>query len=320
MAEEEEASLLPVGQTAISHAGQSAAAESARANSRDQPNALPSSKASSTLSGGKSGLSISSASASDTRTPAQQRELEREMAFKASTGSSAHDLVDSTSSANSAAAGQSWNALADSGRGNAAAGASTGSHAGVGSSQSVNKRQQPLGGGESAADIGDYDPRGFAAGGTSDTITGTGQSASDALRTDSSSTGVGAGSRQGTALGGEAGDSRNFGAGSGLDTQVRSGFGDEEESDSSSSSFMAGRDPTDPTSVVGSQQSFTGQPHTVQQRTTSTNSAGSHLTPASTWSVLLCICVHAVLPQPSRTQQALFHVPKKMLARHSTEA
>lgn len=279
MAEEEEASLLPVGQTAISHAGQSAAAESARATSRDQPNALPSSKASSALSGGKSGSTTSSASASDTRTPAQQRELEREMAFKASTGSSAHDLVDSTGSANSAAAGQSWNAVADSGRSNAVTGASTGSHAGgVGSSQSVNKRQQPLGGGESAADIGDYDPRGFAAGTTSNSISGTGQIASDALRTDSSSTGVGAGSRQGTALGGEAGDSRNFGAGSGLDTQVRSGFGDEEESDSSSS-FMAGRDPTDPTSVVGSQQSFAGQPHTVQQRTTSTNSAGMHLTP-----------------------------------------
>ena len=332
-AEDEETLMQPLGQTAATHSGQS---NSARAGSRDQPSALPSSGSASTGSDPLakvtpgSGSGSAALSASGTRTPAQQRELEREMAFKASTGSGAHDLMDSKSAASGlgsradrgAASGQSWSALANQNRGATAGGASSSSRTGAaGSSQSINTRQQPLGDGESEADIGDYDSRAF--GSDSSSTGGSGQSAyprlvaSDTLGTDSRSFaagsrgGIAAGSRSGTALGDDLADSNSFGLGTGATTKttsgsgkdladnrsfgvgsgsesttkttsgfgddvrdgsnsrVRSGFGDEDEGDSSS--FMVGRDPTNPSSVVGAQQSFTGQPHAVQQRTSAAN-------------------------------------------------
>ncbi|KAL0035833.1 hypothetical protein WJX77_004686 [Trebouxia sp. C0004] len=332
-AEDEETLMQPLGQTAATHSGQS---NSARAGSRDQPNALPSSRSASTglgpLAKVTSGSGSAASSASGTRTPVQQRELEREMAFKASTGSAAHDLMDSKSVGGSlgslgdrgAASGQSWGALANQNRGAAAGGASSSSRTGAaGSSQSVNTRQQPLGDGESEADIGDYDSRAF--GSDSSGTSGSGQGAyprlvaSDTLGTDSrnfaagSKGGVAAGSRSGTALGDDLADSNSFGLGTGATTKatsrygddaadsrsfgvgsgsgskstsgfkddardgsnsrVSSGFGDEDKGDSSS--FMVGRDPTNPSSVVGAQQGFTGQPHAVQQRTSAAN-AGSN--------------------------------------------
>ncbi len=335
-AEDEEVLMQPLGQTAATHSGQS---NSARAGSRDQPSSLPSSKSASTASDplGKTTAGSGSVASSGTRTPAQQRELEREMAFKASTGSGAHDLMDSKSAASGlgslndrgAASGQSWSALANQNKGTTAGGASSSSLTNAaGSSQSVNTRQQPLGDGESEADIGDYDSRAFGSDSSSSSTTGFGQSeyprltASDTLGTDSrsfaagSKGGVAAGSRAGTALGDDLADSSSFGLGAGSTTKstsgfgdgvadsrsfgvdsgsgskstsgfggnmadgsnsrVRSGFGDEDEGDSSS--FMAGRDPTNPSSVVGAQQGFTGQPHAVQQRTSAAN-AGMALMP-----------------------------------------
>ncbi len=359
-AEDEDTLTQPLGQTAATHSSQS---NSARAGSKDQPSALPSSKSASTgsdpLDKTISG-SGSAASASGTGTPAQQRELEREMAFKASTGSGAHDLMDSKSAASGlgslndreAASGQSWSALANQNRGGTTAGgASSSSRTGAaGSSQSVNTRQQPLGDGESEADIGDYDSRAFAS--DSSSTSGFGQSeyprlaASETLGTDSRSFAAGSkgavatGSRSGTALGDDLADSNSFGTGAntkttfefgdgvadkssfgvdssfgsttkstsvfgdgvadsrsfdvdsgsgskstsgfggnmadGTNSRVRSGFGDEDEGDSSG--FMVGRDPTNPSSVVGAQQGFTGQPHAVQQRTSAAN-AGVALMP-----------------------------------------
>ena len=328
-AEDEVTLTQPLGQTAAAHSGQ---ANSARADSRDQPSALPSSRSASTGSDplGKTTSGSGSAASSGTRTPAQQRELEREMAFKASTGSGAHDLMDSKSAASGlgslsdrgAASGQSWSALADQNRGTTAGGASSNSHTGAaGSSQSVNTRQQPLGDGESEADIGDYDSRAFGSDSSSSTTSGFGQSeyprlvASDTLGTDSRSFAAGSkggaatGSRSGTALGDDLADSSSSGVGTGSTTKttswsgdgvadsrsfgvdsgsgskstsgfggnmadgsnsrVTSGFGGEDEGDSSS--FLVGRDPTNPSSVVGAQQGFTGQPHAVQQRTSAAN-------------------------------------------------
>ncbi len=330
-AEDEETLMQPLGQTAATHSSQSTAANSARAGGRDQPSALPSSRTASTgsdpLSKVTSGSGSAALSASGTRTPAQQREFEREMAFKASTGSGAHDLMDSKSAVSSlgsladrgAASGQSWSALANQNRGAAASGASSSSGTdAAGSSHSVNTRQQPLGDGESEADIGDYDSRGF--GSDSSGTGGSGQSAyprlvaSDTLGTDSrsfaagSKGGIVAGSRSGTALGDDLADNRSFGVGSGSESttkttsgfgddvrdgsksRVRSGFGDEDEGDSSS--FMVGRDPTNPSSVVGAQQSFTGQPHAVQQRTSAAN-AGLALMPVVSWTtvVFACVCI-----------------------------
>ncbi|KAL0055357.1 hypothetical protein WJX82_011017 [Trebouxia sp. C0006] len=332
-AEDEESLMQPLGQTAATHSGQ---ANSARAGSRDQPSALPSSRSASAGSDplGKTTSGSGSAASSGTRTPAQQRELEREMAFKASTGSGANDLMDSKSVDNSlgslndrgAASGQSWSALANQNRGTTAGGASSNSQTGAaGSSQSVNTRQQPLGDGESEADIGDYDSRAFGSDSSSSSTSGFGQSeyprlvASDTTGTDSrsfaagSKGGAGAGSRSGTALGDDFADSSSFGLGTGSTTKttsgfgdgvadsrnfgvdsdsgskstsgfggnmadgsnsrVRSGFGDEDEGDSSS--FLVGRDPTNPSSVVGAQQGFNGQAHAVQQRTSAAN-AGSN--------------------------------------------
>ena len=121
-AEDEESLMQPLGQTAATHSGQ---ANSARAGSRDQPSALPSSRSASAGSDSLGKTTSGSAASSGTRTPAQQRELEREMAFKASTGSGANDLMDSKSVDNSlgslndrgAASGQSWSALANQNRG-----------------------------------------------------------------------------------------------------------------------------------------------------------------------------------------------------------
>ena len=335
-AEDEESLMQPLGQTAATHSGQ---ANSARAGSRDQPSALPSSRSASAGSDplGKTTSGSGSAASSGTRTPAQQRELEREMAFKASTGSGANDLMDSKSVDNSlgslndrgAVSGQSWSALANQNRGTTAGGASSNSQTGAaGSSQSVNTRQQPLGDGESEADIGDYDSRAFGSDSSSSSTSGFGQSeyprlvASDTTGTDSrsfaagSKGGAGAGSRSGTALGDDFADSSSFGLGTGSTTKttsgfgdgvadsrnfgvdsdsgskstsgfggnmadgsnsrVRSGFGDEDEGDSSS--FLVGRDPTNPSSVVGAQQGFNGQAHAVQQRTSAAN-AGLALMP-----------------------------------------
>lgn len=365
-AEEEETLMQPLGQTAATHSSQS---NSARAGSRNQPTALPSSRSASIgsdlLSTVNSGSGSAASSASGTRTPAQQRELEREMAFKASTGSGAHDLMDSKSAVSGglgslgdrgAALGQSWSALPNQNRGTSAGGASSSSRTGAaGSSQSANSRQQPLGDGESEADIGDYDSRAFGSDSSSSSTGGSGQSAyprlvaSDTLGTDSrsfaagSKGGVAASSRSGTALGDDLADSNSFGFGTGATTKttsrsrddladkssfgagsgtgsttkttsgfgddvadsrsfgggagsgsttkstsgfeddlrdgssnsrVRSGFGDADDA-RDSSSFMVGRDPTNPMSVVGAQQGFTGQPHAVQQRTSAGN-AGSN--------------------------------------------
>ncbi len=332
-AEDEEQTLMqPLGQTAATHSGQS---NSARAGSRDQPSALPSSRSASTGSDpfAKTTFGSGSAASSGTRTPAQHQN-----------------------------------------RGTNAGGASSSSDTGAaGSSQSVNTRQQPLGDGESEADIGDYDSRAFGSDSSSSSSTsGFGQSeyprlvASDTLGTDSrsfaagSKGGVAAGSRSGTALGDDLADSSSFGLGTGSTTKitsrsgvdladsrsfsggsgagsttkttsgfgdgvadsrsfgvdsgsgskstsgfggnmadgsnsrVRSGFGDEDEGDSSS--FMAGRDPTNPSSVVGAQQGFTGQPHAVQQRTSAANAGValmpffSHLKSHQTRFSLSCCC------------------------------
>ena len=384
-AEEEETLMQPLGQTAATHSSQS---NSARAGSRDQPTALPSSRSASIgsdlLSTVNSGSGSAASSASGPRTPAQQRELEREMAFKASTGSGAHGLMDSKSAVSGglgslgdrgAALGQSWSALPNQNRGTSARGASSSSRTGAaGSSQSANSRQQPLGDGESEADIGDYDSRAFGSESSSSSTGGSGQSAyprlvaSDTLGTDSrsfaagSKGGVAASSRSGTALGDDLADSNSFGLGTGAGTKttsrpgddladkssfgagsgtgsstgsttktisgfgddvadsrsfgggagsgsttkstsgfgddlrdgssnsrVRSGFGDADDA-RDSSSFMVGRDPTNPMSVVGAQQGFTGQPHAVQQRTSAAN-AGVALMPFAPCSTVAFACV-----------------------------
>lgn len=357
-AEDEETLMHPLGQTAATHSSQS---NSARAGSRQQPGALPSSKSAVTgsdpLSKVASGSESTALSASGPRTPAQQRELEREIAFKASTGSGAHDLMDSKSAVSGlgsladrgAASGQSWTALANQNRGATPGGASSSSRTGAtGSTQSVNIRQQPLGDGE--ADIGDYDSRAFDSGSSTG---GSGQSAyprlvaSDTLGTDSrsfaagSKGGIAVGSRSGTALGGDMADSTSYGLGGaitkttsgsgddladnrsfggvsgsgsttksasgfggnvadGSNSRVRSGFGDEAEEDSST--FMVGRDPTNPSAVVGAHQSFAGQPHGVQQRDSAANT-GVALLPVAPWTLVVsaCICICQscqVLAQP----------------------
>ena len=53
---------------------------------------------------------------------------------------------------------------------------------------------------------------------------------------------------------------------------------------------MVGRDPTNPMSVVGAQQGFTGQPHAVQQRTSAGN-AGVALMPFAPCSTVVFACV-----------------------------
>ena len=54
------------------------------------------------------------------------------------------------------------------------------------------------------------------------------------------------------------------------------GLGDDEEA-GDSRNFMVGRDPANPSSVVGSQQGSTwaSQPHTVQQRNAATNAVAT---------------------------------------------
>ncbi|KAL0021900.1 hypothetical protein WJX79_000435 [Trebouxia sp. C0005] len=126
--------------------------------------------------------------------------------------------------------------------------------------------------------------------------------------------GIAVGSRSGTALGGDMADSTSYGLGGaitkttsgsgddladnrsfggvsgsgsttksasgfggnvadGSNSRVRSGFGDEAEEDSST--FMVGRDPTNPSAVVGAHQSFAGQPHGVQQRDSAANTGST---------------------------------------------
>lgn len=295
---------------------QSTGTNTARAGAREQPSALPSGRASSagldTLPRGSQASDVRmpdtlGRASSDTLTPAQQREMERESAFKASTGSGGQTLLGTRGSASTlgtaadrgAATSQPWGALASQNKGKTAGSTSSKTAGGVGTGNSANSQQQSLGDGESEADIGDYDPRGnFGLGSSSTSTSVTGQgtrpdlAASDALGRDSRSFGTGSSS---STSGGGFGTKSGLGAseeeeqairhsgfgttsGNGLNARARPGasLGDEDE-EGDSSNFMLGRDPTDPSSVVGAQQGFTGQPHTVQQRNTAINTAGTGL-------------------------------------------
>ena len=222
--------------------------ESARASSKALPSVGPlSSKASGTL------------------TPAQQRELERESAYEASTGSAAADLIGASSGAsgNSKSSQPSWGAIA--GRSDAGA-AQTGASV-VGSKpgavdelpKSSIVKQQSMGDGESEADMEDYDPRAFAVGST-DSIKRTagalpadptGQAQAWNPRTSQANTGT----RVQPSMGGEE------------------AF-EEQEQDRGSRGFVANRDPTDPNSVVSAQQGGGGQLQAGHQHSTGVNAAG----------------------------------------------
>ena len=240
---EDEQAMQPLGQASRTHPVQSAGANAARATGRVQPSVLPSGRASATGLDSLPKSSSASAAASDTPASAQQREFEREMAFKASTGSISHDLTDSISS-NSAletgsrssnsvlglehssfdsavgtaadrgsAARQSWNTLASQNEAGAAGVMSSSTAGQTGSSS----RQQSLGDGESEADIGDYDPRGnfgINGGTASSKAGGSGGAGADSrgFATGSSTGGLAASSRQGV-TGDVIQDGRSFGLG-----------------------------------------------------------------------------------------------------------
>ena len=228
---------------------------------------------------------------SDSLTPAQQREFERETAFRASTGTAAGGLADTTTAAG-ATAGKtkaiqpSWGAIAGQSKGSAATGtsANTGTTAGqatgaagsgstasrdgtagsaigstgTGSSHSTVSKHQSLGDGESEADMNDYDPRGFATGST------------DTASNYPVDTSIGGGHVQ-------VGDPRNFGASTGLQSRARPSMdGDEAYDDEEDSrNFMVNRDPTRPSSVVGSQQRWDNQLQSGQEHSGGASSAGT---------------------------------------------
>lgn len=229
--------------------------ESARASSK----ALPSTKP-------------LSSEASGTLTPAQQREMERESAYEASTGSAAADLtgVGSTASGNSKSSQPSWGAIA----GRSDGGAAQTSASVVGSKpgavdelpKSSGVKQQPMGDGESEADMEDYDPRAFAVGSTDSTkrtagdfpADPTGQAQAWNPRTSQANTGT----RVQPSMGGEE------------------AF-EEQDQDRGSRGFVANRDPTDPNSVVRAQQGKGGQLQAGHQHSTGVNTAGIGTTNSS---------------------------------------
>ena len=243
--------LLPLGQHTRS--GFATGADSAGANS----NALPSVKP-------------ISAEASDTLTPAQQRELERESAYKASTGSAAAALADTTSSASgkSKASQPSWGAIAGQADANAAQGTGSGVRskpASVGGynsevDQSSTVKQQSLGDGESDADMEDYDPRAFATGSTDSVSRAAADYPADAT---------------GQA---QAWNPRTSGASTGSRVQPSMGGEEAYEERGGDRDFMVNRDPTDPSSVLGTQQSRGGQLQAGSQHRSSVNAAGTGVT------------------------------------------
>ena len=187
-----------------------------------------------------------SSEASDTLTPAQQRELERESAYKASTGSAAAGLTDvtSTASGNSRLSQPSWGAIAGHPDGSAAQTSASEPESAVELPQSSTVKQQSMGDDESKADMEDYDPRAFATGST-DTIKRaagdfpadpTGQAQAWNPRTSQANTG----SRVQPSMGGEE------------------AF-EEQGKETGSMDFMADRDATDSDSVESAHQGRAGQ-------------------------------------------------------------
>ena len=205
-----------------------------------------------------------SSEASGTLTPAQQRELERESAYEASTGSAATGLpgVASTASGNSKASQPSWGAIAGHSDGSAAQKAASV----VGSKpdsvdelpRSSSIKQSSMGDGETEADMEDYDPRAFATGSTdfikrtADDLPAdpTGQAQAWNPRTSKANTGT----RVQPSMGGEE------------------GFQEEGE-ETGSRDFIANRDPTDPNSVVSAQQGRGGHLQAGHQYNTGVNAA-----------------------------------------------
>lgn len=203
--------------------------------------------------------------ASDTLTPAQQRELERESAYQASTGIAAASLTGTTSTASgktTASSHPSWATIAGQSDANTAQEiASTGGlgkpEAVAGLGQSSTGKQQSLGDGESDADMEDYDPRAFAIGSTADLVTRTTGDDPTGQWDPRTSGGGNTGARVQPSMGGEEA----------YDAQL------EEEGDSRG--FMATRDPTDPNSVVNAQLGRDGQLH---QHSTGVDAAAAGLT------------------------------------------
>ena len=229
--------------------------DSARASSKALPSAKP-----------------LSSEASGTLTPAQQRELERESAYKASTGGAADGLtgVASTASGRSKTSQPSWGAIASHPDGRAAqtdasaAGLEPGSVDELPQSSTV--QQQPLGDGESEADMEDYDSRAFASG-----------SADSSKHTAGDFPGDPAGQAQ-------AWNPRTSKAHTG--TRVQPSMGGEEaleeqDKEGGSRDFMVNRDPTDPNSVVSAQHGSGGQLQAGQQHSTGVNAAGIGMTTPS---------------------------------------
>lgn len=207
--------------------------------------------------------------ASDILTPAQQRELERESAYQASTGSAAASLTGTTSTASGKAKGSqpSWDTIAAQSDGNTAqGGASTGglgkpgSVSDLGQSSSTGK-QQSLGDIESDADMEDYDPRAFATGSTTDSVTRTAGAnpTGQALGWNPRTSGANTGARVQPSMGGEE------------------AYDELQEEEWDSRNFVATRDPTDPNSVVNAQLGRDAQLH---QHSTGVNAAGAGVTRA----------------------------------------
>lgn len=251
---------LPLGQHTRS--GSATASDSARAGSKALPSVKP-------LASG----------ASDTLTPAQQRELERESAFQASTGSAAASLTgaSSTASGKGKASQPSWNTIAAQSGSNAAQGSASlgkpGSVTNLGQSSNTVVKQQSLGDGESDADMEDYDPRAFAVGSTIDSVTRmtgdiptTGQAQGWNPRT----SGANMGARVQPSMGGEE------------------AYDEDEQGDSRN--FMVTRDPTDRNSVVNAQLGRDGQLH---QHSTGVNAAGVGVTTSPFCSAVAIVQVYA---------------------------
>ena len=265
---------------------------------RAQTGALPAGRSSSASPSTLASVKPVGLETSDSLTPAQQRELERESAFRASTGSTGGGLADATtaagaSSGKSKASQPSWGAIAGKTNGNAASGGTTSTSTGTttgqgtdreppgatasrdsttgsatgstgaGSSHSIVSKHQSLGDGESEADMNDYDPRGFATGST------------DTASSYPVDTSIGGGQVQ-------VGDPRNFGASSGLQSRARPSMGGDEayEDEEDSRNFMVNRDPTRPSSAVGAQQRWNSQLQSGQQLSAGASTAatgGQHL-------------------------------------------
>ena len=251
--------------------GSATASDSATAGSKALPNIKP-------LASG----------ASDTLTPAQQRELERESAYQASTGIAAASLLGTTTSTASgkakASSHPSWATIAgQSDADTAEGGASTaglskpGSVANLGQSSSTGK-QQSLGDGESDADMEDYDPRAFAIGSTADSVTRTTGDDPTGQWNPRTAGGVNTGVRVQPSMGGEE------------------AYDAQQEGEGDSSNFMATRDPTDPNSVVNAQD---GQLH---QHSTGIGAVGAGVTKSPSCSAVAVFpsvaCVHHVLYTP----------------------